>query len=102
MNPDTILKTIRRAGFNIGNTRLVDLRTRHVVSMADATSTTTGESWTVHAATDYGAAIGLAETLGIVIPGDFDDINRKLAELAAYGGNRAAEQELLGELDEIE
>ena len=38
----------------------------------------------------------------MTIPGDFDDLNRKLAELVAQGGDHQAEQELLGRLDEIE
>ena len=102
MNPEHILKTIRRAGFNVGETRLVDVRTGKTFSMADATSTTTGERWSVHAATDYGAAVELAEQIGITVPGGFDDINRKLAELAAQGDDDPVVQELLGQLDEIE
>ena len=49
-----------------------------------------------------GAAITLAEQVGVTIPGDFDDLNRKLAEVAAQGGGHGAEQELLGRLDEFE
>ena len=76
MNPEHILKTIRRAGFNVGEVRLVDVRTGKVFSMADATSTTIGERWSVQAATDYGAAVALAEQVGVEIPGDIEDINR--------------------------
>ncbi len=52
-----------------------------------------------YAATDYGAAVTLADRVGVTILGDFDDINRKLAELTAQGGDHHAEQELLGRLD---
>ena len=105
MNPDAIIKTVRRQGFNVGETRLVDVRAGKTFAMVDATSTKTGERWSVQAATDYGAAIALADKIGIAIPNDFDDINRKLGklgELGMQGGDHEAEQELLGRLDEIE
>ena len=60
----TIENVIHDAGYNIGTTTLVDLRTgetRHVVNAIDAKSR---ESWTVQAENRYTAIFELARQLG--------------------------------------
>lgn len=56
--------TIRAAGFNLGTAKVLKLPSGELAYHIDATDTTTGEKWAVHAPTEYTATVELAVQLG--------------------------------------
>ncbi len=59
-----ILDTIKSAGFHVGWTTTVDLRTRELQRVVNAVDAETGESWTVRAPSEYEAVVVLAQQVG--------------------------------------
>ncbi len=62
---NTLIDTIKGAGFSIGHAQLYDLATRRQVWHIDGTDVESGESWIIHAPTLYEAAVELAVKVGI-------------------------------------
>ena len=60
-----VQQVIRRAGFHVGTMPLVDMRNGGHRYAVDARDAETGESWSVIAASEYEAAVRLAEQVGI-------------------------------------
>jgi hypothetical protein len=60
-----ILDTIRGAGFHVGWTSTVDVRTGELRRIVNAVDARTGESFTVSAPEEYEAIIELARQVGI-------------------------------------
>lgn len=56
--------TIRAAGYSIGTAKVIKLPSGEPAYHIDATSTSTGEQWTVHGPSEYAATVELAVQLG--------------------------------------